>query len=88
MSLMKSIRALVLLLAVTLCAAGCGTINDMTKGEEGQRIYGGVRQDAGMVASRNSTPIILGILDMPFSLALDTAMLPITLIFAIFRAGR
>ena len=88
---MKNARALCLLTAVLLAFAssGCGTINDMTKGDQGQRIYGGVRQDAGMVSNGNSqTATVLGILDMPFSFALDTAFLPITLIIALFRSGR
>ena len=84
-------RMLALLMAATLAlaAAGCGTINDLTKGDDGQRIYGGVRQDAGMIhAANQQAGIILGILDFPFSFVLDTALLPVTLIFALFRAGR
>jgi len=82
-------RTLALLMAVCLCTAGCGTINDLTKGDDGQRIYGGVRQDAAMISGSNqSTPMILGILDFPFSFVLDTALLPVTLIFALFRLGR
>jgi uncharacterized protein YceK len=82
---MKWTRALTFLLAIALCTGGCATINDMTKGDDGQRIYGGVRQDAAMVRSGSSTPVVLGIVDFPFSLGLDTALLPITLLFAIFR---
>jgi len=81
-------RALALLLAVLLSLAGCGTINDMTKGDDGQRVYGGIRQDAGMIQSNNSTPVVLGILDFPFSFALDTAMLPITFIIMLIRGGK
>lgn len=84
-------RAIALLMAATLAlaAAGCGTISDMTKGEDGQRIYGGVRHDAGMIGSGNQQAArVLGVLDFPFSFILDTVLLPVTLIFAIFRAGR
>jgi uncharacterized protein YceK len=85
---MKDLRALALVMAATLSCAGCGTINDLTKGDGGQRIYGGVRQDAGMIQASNSdTPVVLGILDFPFSFVLDTALLPVTLIIAIFRSG-
>jgi len=89
MAFMNRTRALVLALAVTLCSAGCGSINDISKGEDGQRIYGGVRQDAKMVSGSNSsTAAVLGFLDFPFSLALDTVFLPVTVIFAIARSGK
>jgi uncharacterized protein YceK len=88
---MKNARALgrMMVAVLALASAGCGTINDMTKGDQGQRIYGGVRQDAGMISGGNSqTAAVLGIIDFPFSFVLDTAFLPITLIVALFRSGR
>jgi len=86
---MKRLRSLALGMAVTLCCAGCGSINDITKGDDGQRVYGGVRQDAQMISGSNSsTPKILGILDFPFSFILDTVFLPVTIIFAIARSGK
>ena len=81
--------ALLMAASLALAAAGCGTISDMTKGEDGQRLYGGIRHDAGMIqAGSQQAAKVLGILDFPFSFVLDTALLPVTLIFAIFRAGR
>lgn len=70
-----------------LPCVGCGSIRDITKGEGGQRIYGGIRFDAEMIQSPNTTPVALGLLDFPFSLVFDTAFLPITLIFALARSG-
>jgi uncharacterized protein YceK len=84
---MKRLRVLALGMAVLLCCAGCGSINDITRGDDGQRVYGGVRQDANMISNSNSsTPKVLGVLDFPFSFVLDTVFLPVTVIFAIARA--
>src|SRR5579859_6782957 len=66
--------------------SGCGTVLDLDAGLNsgvGPHIYGGVRADADMIG--NPYPdaaefvVLLGVLDFPFSLALDTALLPITL---------
>ena len=89
MALMKRTRALALVLAAALCCGGCGSINDISKGDDGQRVYGGVRQDANMISNSNSgTPKVLGVLDFPFSFILDTVFLPVTIIFAIARSGK
>ncbi|MBI3858252.1 MAG: YceK/YidQ family lipoprotein [Planctomycetes bacterium] len=87
---MKTCRALVLgvLVLLAVSSGGCGTISDMTQGDGGQRIYGGVRHDAGMMQNSSSTSVALGIFDFPFSLVLDTGLLPVTLIIALFRIGR
>ena len=74
---------------LALSCGGCGTISDMTTGTNGQRIFGGLRKDSSMITHPDSSPvqvsIMLGILDFPFSLVLDTALLPITFIIALFR---
>jgi uncharacterized protein YceK len=74
---------------VALSCGGCGTISDMTTGQNGQRIFGGVRKDSGLITNPESSPaqlsIILGILDFPFSLVLDTGLLPVTVIIALIR---
>jgi uncharacterized protein YceK len=83
----KLLWAATALLAIS--CGGCGTISDMTTKSNGQRIYGGVRKDSAMITHPDTSPsevsIILGIVDFPFSLVLDTAMLPITFIIAIIR---
>jgi uncharacterized protein YceK len=75
-----SLAALALLLL-----SGCGTIANLA---EGPRVYGGVRTDVRMIGDprlpdgTHSSPIaVLAIVDLPLSAALDTALLPITLIF-------
>jgi len=74
---------------VALSCGGCGTISDMTTGLNGQRIFGGVRKDSSLITHPDSSPVevsvTLGILDFPFSLVLDTALLPITFIIALIR---
>jgi uncharacterized protein YceK len=81
------LRAGVALLALSV--AGCGSISDMSTGTNGQRIFGGVRKDSTMITHPDSSPVevsvTLGILDFPFSLVLDTALLPITFIIALIR---
>ena len=83
----KLFRLGVALLAIS--CGGCGTISDMSTGTNGQRIFGGVRKDSSMITHPDSSPVevsvTLGILDFPFSLVLDTAMLPVTFIIALIR---
>ena len=58
---------------------GCGTISNLG---ERPRIYGGVREDAKLMETTgpcSSWPA--GCMDMPFSLILDTVLLPFTLIY-------
>jgi uncharacterized protein YceK len=63
----------------------------MSREEDGQRIYGGSRINVSLVgdpptnAHAEGIGTIWGILDFPFSLALDTGLLPVTLIIALFR---
>lgn len=85
---MKRMLALFPALAL-LCLSGCGTIANLA---EGPRVYGGVQADIRLIGDPRlqdgtpSTPlVVLGILDLPLSAALDTALLPITLIFELAR---
>lgn len=91
MSAMKRFRiaACLMLLVLALGSTGCGTINDMTM-KGGQRIFGGTRADASNIANPDSgspdMQRVFCIIDFPFSLALDLALLPVTFVIAIFRA--
>lgn len=71
--------------AVLALCAGCGSIRDISQGSGGQRIYGGIRFDSNLIGSLDTMPMIMGILDFPLSFVLDTAFLPVTLLFALFR---
>ena len=86
-------------LAVSLCVAlglpillgGCGTTFGMLDGEYESKLYVGVRVDAvtiggdgpGTCANQNLLPF--AVFDMPLSVALDTALLPGTLLYELFR---
>jgi len=81
------------LLAACLCLSmvGCSSIVDIARSEDGQRVYGGTRKNVAWVQGEEigthdgAAELIIGVLDFPFSLALDTVFLPVTLIFAIAR---
>jgi uncharacterized protein YceK len=83
------------LLAACLCLpiAGCSSIMDMAAEKDGQRIYGGTQRNVSLVNGELNTThsgvveVLIGVCDFPCSLALDTALLPVTLIFAIARSG-
>jgi uncharacterized protein YceK len=89
---MKHLRAAacLTLLVFALAASGCGTINDMTM-PGGQRILGGTRADASNISQPSSSSPdvqrVFCILDFPFSLVLDLALLPVTVIIALFRTS-
>jgi len=84
------------LLAATLClsVAGCSSIVDMAKGDDGQNVYGGTQRNVALINGKEVVThggvleVIIGVCDFPFSLALDTAFLPVTVIFSIFRPWR
>jgi uncharacterized protein YceK len=64
-----------------LCLSSCGTIMNLC---HEPRVYGGVRGDLEPEkVDLFSVPFL--ILDLPFSAVLDTALLPITIWFEIFR---
>lgn len=82
-------------LGVLLGLSGCGTILALTDAGPGNPlVYGGVRLEAGFLHEvfttegdpsaswgRMFTPLV--ILDLPFSLVLDTAVLPVTIPWAL-----
>jgi len=83
------------LLSLVLLVSGCGTIidagnfadSDRRFDSPGPHLYGGLRVDALLVADPGDKAapfVILFLLDVPFSLALDTVFLPFTIPWAIF----
>ena len=61
-----------------LVFGGCGTIEDL---HQGPRIYGGVRQDVEWLGGQCMAGV--GFLDFPFSLVLDTVLLPFTAVYSL-----
>lgn len=83
-------RRRLVLVALTACllgSTGCGTLHNIGYRNDGPAIYGGVAFDIDLLDPANSCKgegVVLGPLDMPFSFALDTATLPITLLCELF----
>jgi uncharacterized protein YceK len=76
--------------ALALCLAllsGCGTIGGLYNQDYPGKVYVGVRHDARLWSeSIGGVPgWMIVIWDMPLSFALDTAFLPGTVIYEIFR---
>lgn len=70
------------LLLLLLTGSGCSTINTLTSAEEHPRIYSGTRWNIGTF-DPEPTPYgglrrTFAIVDFPWSLALDTLVLPFT----------
>ncbi|HVR87766.1 MAG TPA: YceK/YidQ family lipoprotein [Planctomycetota bacterium] len=75
--------------ALACLMGGCGSIADITTE---QKIYGGIQQDVYLMKNpylpKSEPPnyffplIIVGILDVPLSFALDTVLLPVTITIA------
>ena len=85
---MKTAPAALLLLAL----AGCGTLRDLTGPSPletpGPHVYGGVRTDLELAKTPfccSGTMAFFFLPDVPFSAILDTALLPITGIWALIR---
>lgn len=88
-----------LLGAALLGAPGCATISQASRGgtgadqDKGPAAYGGVRTIANACADISRgvdwgvLPVILMTLDAPFSFALDTVLLPFTVINELARGG-
>ena len=82
-------------LAATLWlpVVGCSSIVDMASGENGQRVYGGTQRNVALINGKDVVThggvleVVIGVCDFPFSLALDTGFIPVTLIVALFRTG-
>ena len=90
--IINGLRGLVLLLLV-LCV-GCGTLTDFSK--TGGIPYGGIRQDVrtlemvslpGDIMDLRAILVPIVLLDMPFSLVADTAVLPYTLPHMLIATG-
>ena len=85
-----------LLLAACLClpAAGCSSIGDMANGEDGQRLFGGTQRNVSLINGEMTfthvpfIQVMMGVCDFPCSLAMDAALFPVTLVFAIARSGQ
>jgi uncharacterized protein YceK len=76
-------RTTILMVGVTVIAGattGCGSLNEMGGIREYPGVYPGVRLDAHWLAHGNETDYPLttcvGLIDMPFSAAVDTVLLP------------
>ncbi len=65
---------------VCLCLSGCGTFANLAAGPA---IYGGVRRDLNV--HRDMMSVSFAMLDVPFSLIFDTALLPATVILSLVR---
>ncbi len=66
-----------------LLLGGCGTIINLSEEPE---IYGGVRFDVTEIG-KGTGPCNVGVLmcpDVPFSVALDTVVLPFTVVYSLF----
>jgi uncharacterized protein YceK len=94
----KMTRTVGLALAL-ICLSACGTVADVVANHDvaydspGPHVYGGVRLDAVMgtkpFGSRGEAPLgILHWLDIPFALAFDTVLLPVTAVWSFFPEGR
>ena len=81
-----------------LFLAGCGTVADLGNqdhsdvylGRRGPNIMGGVRLDVARMSDSGCKGIALPfyVIDVPFSLALDAALLPLTIPYVLLSDGR
>ena len=70
-----------LLAAGLLALGGCGSFVNLGAGP---LVYGGVRTDLACPQGSSCTPFPMA-LDIPFSAVLDTALLPVTVAFALTK---
>lgn len=89
--LQKLILSPLLLAPLLMVGFGCGTIINLGGGnlfEAGPEVYGGLRQDIATLrrggAHEPFSPL-LSCMDVPFSLALDTIVLPVTIPIDLLR---
>ena len=68
-----------LLVVALVSIVGCNTMVNLV---EGPHVYGGVRMIAN---NRYIEAVTFNALDLPFSFALDTALLPLTALFELIR---
>jgi len=80
-------RFLPLVFALALPLNGCATIDSLGSSSSSSRTYGGVKGDLEGIDSFQGPAMgicggwFLPLLDLPFSLVLDTALLPVTLVW-------
>lgn len=80
---MKSLALFLLILP-----AGCGTIGTLAQNEQRFLAFSGIRfdvQEAGTVDAWDFYPWWIACMDLPFSLAADTVVLPYTLLRELWR---
>jgi len=86
-------RFLPLAFALALPLNGCATITSLESGSDSSKVYGGLRQDLEGIDSFQVPPIgmcggwLVPLLDLPSCLVLDTALLPVTLVWDACRGG-
>jgi uncharacterized protein YceK len=70
--------------------SGCGTIGGLANDDYPGKVYVGVRHDARLwTQSMGGIPgWLITIWDFPFSFGLDTAFLPGTLVYELFRSKK
>ena len=83
-----------LLPLLLLGLAGCGTLRDLTGSSpletSGPHVYGGVRADLELAKTPfccSGTMAFFFLPDVPFSAILDTLLLPVTGVVALFRGS-
>lgn len=84
----RSLTSSVFALGVTLCVAGCSSLD--TLGERRNAVpYYGVRRDCLWIRSEWMSPErrLMSLVDLPLSLVLDTALLPYTAPAGFLNAG-
>jgi len=82
-------KRLLLALALAISVDGCGSIADIATDKW---IYGGIQKDVNLIKNpylpKSEPPeyffplVLLGALDIPFSFAVDTLLLPVTITIA------
>ena len=82
-------------LSLSVLLGGCGSIADISTD---QKIYGGIQRDVELIGSpylpKTSPPeyffplVIIGIIDIPLSLVLDTVLLPVTITISATSDGK
>ena len=73
--------------ALLMAGAGCGTVANFASERHGPSIYGGLAFDVDLMGTsgcRSQVAIVFGVLDFPFSLVMDTATLPATVLCELF----
>lgn len=79
----RGMRRFIAAILILVGGSGCSTIATLTRESEHRWLYSGTRQDLRLLRGSpydcTGLSPIAGILDFPWSLALDTAVIPVTL---------